>query len=93
MDNANERIRERTTWLREPTLETIADIYDSEINGSISWDWDAGFTAKIGDEMNSFKDEATFEDILSVVAWLNERIVALYPRSKIARSQEVIDNH
>lgn len=76
--------REMTTWLPEPTLATIAAIYDSEINGEISWNWDAGFTAKIGDKMNGYKAEATFESILEAVAWMKERAVSFFPTSSLA---------
>ena len=35
------------------------DLYDSEINVSLSWFWDAGFTVKIGDDVNGFVAQTT----------------------------------
>lgn len=35
--------------------EEQQEIYDSEINVSISWFWDGGIDVKLGDEMNGYK--------------------------------------
>lgn len=43
--------------MSERWAETLQDIYDSEINFSISTFWDGGFDWKLGDEMNGYKAE------------------------------------
>lgn len=45
-------------------LETVLqELYDSEINVSITSFWDGGFTIKLGDEANGFKAEANQDKI------------------------------
>lgn len=34
-------------------------LYDNEINFTISTFWDAGYTVKLGDELNGFMDSST----------------------------------
>jgi hypothetical protein len=57
------------------------DLYDSEINVSLSWFWDAGFTVKIGDEVNGFVAQTTVQNLLEVQDWLIETVKELYPES------------
>jgi hypothetical protein len=37
----------------------LQQIYDSEINASVSWFWDGGFAVKLGDSINGFVAETT----------------------------------
>ena len=54
------------------TLEQeLQKIYDSEINLSISWMWDAGFDLKLGDEFGGF-----------VVEGQVRRVAIYFPGSK-----------
>jgi hypothetical protein len=50
--------------------DKIKAIYDFEKNCSISWFWDNGYTAKIGDEINGIRAEKTFTSINDAVDWL-----------------------
>ena len=46
------------------TLEQeLQKIYDSEINSSISWMWDAGFDLKLGDEFGGFVEEGQVRSV------------------------------
>jgi len=65
-------------------IKTLQEIYDSEINYSISTFWDGGFNIKIGDETNGFEEEMDFYLIQDAVQWLSERVVILYPDSNYA---------
>jgi len=64
------------------------DLYDSEINVSLSWFWDAGFTVKIGDEVNGFVAQTTVETLLEVQDWLIETVKELYPGSWYVTSRQ-----
>jgi hypothetical protein len=63
----------------------LQDIYDSEINITISWFWDGGIDIGIGDAINGFKDENNFDTILEAMRWLRQRLVELYPESDFAK--------
>ena len=64
------------------------DLYDSEINVSLSWFWDAGFTVKIGDEVNDFIAQTTVQTLLEVQDWLIETVKELYPESWYVTSRQ-----
>ena len=64
------------------------DLYDSEINVSLSWFWDAGFTVKIGDEVNGFVAQTTVATLLEVQDWLIETVKELYPGSWYVTSRQ-----
>ena len=59
--------------------EELQKLYDAEINFSISTFWDAGFTAKIGDEINGFVAQANFDTAEEAIAWVIEKAKELYP--------------
>lgn len=64
---------------------TLQELYDSEINWSISTFWDDGFDWKLGDDLNGWKAEGTgcaFEDAVIAIA---EAAVQHYPNSVFAR--------
>lgn len=59
----------------------LTDLYDSEINLSISWLWDGGYDIKIGDEMNWYRAESCFDNLDEAEIWITENIKRLYPNS------------
>lgn len=71
----------------DPTDELaslIGDLHDSEINGEISWIYDGGWTAKLGDRNNGYEAEATFNSLPEAVEWLRAKAIELYPDSDFA---------
>jgi hypothetical protein len=65
------------------TLEQeLQKIYDSEINLSISWMWDAGFDLKLGDEFGGFVEEGQVRSVGDVLPWFQEAIAKHYPTSQ-----------
>ena len=61
-------------------------IYESEINFSICTFWDGGFTARLGDYINGFKDEAqanvSFQDAVEELITI---VLNHYPDSTYAK--------
>lgn len=66
-------------------LETLQALYDSEINFHLSTFWDGGFTAKLGDDMNSYAWEGEFDTVQDAVAGLSAAALRLYPDSVFAK--------
>src|SRR5271156_5280053 len=65
------------------TLEQeLQKIYDSEINLSISWMWDAGFDLKLGDEFGGFVEEGQVRGVADILPWFQEAIAKHYPTSQ-----------
>ena len=67
-------------------LDTVMrDLYNSEINCSVSCFWDGGWTVKIGDFINGFQAEATIDNSdfwgLEAARWLDTKARQLYPGS------------
>lgn len=56
----------------------------SEINFSLSSFWDGGWTVKLGDEMNGFREEASIQDYWDALKWLDEKAREHYPESLYA---------
>jgi hypothetical protein len=63
--------------------EKIKQLYASEINGSITWFYDGLVTAKLGDEMNGYKDEKTFDTVDEAIEWLWETAKKHYPKCEL----------
>ena len=73
----------RKTAKRGLDIEAIlTDLYESEINASISWVWEGGFAAVLGDPP---RRELAFRTIAEAVAWLRDRACEFYPDSDFAR--------
>jgi hypothetical protein len=80
-------------------LETVLrDIYDlAEVNVAIaSFLW-CGWTVKIGDEMNGFQAERTFEGeefrFELIAMWLAREICGRYPQTEFAKKYNKIAPH
>jgi hypothetical protein len=44
------------TGFATPNLsELLTDLYDSEVNVSLSWFWDAGIDLALGDDLNGYE--------------------------------------
>ena len=67
-------------------LETIiADLYESEINASISWFWSAGVEVELGgDPLNGYEAEEQVNTFAEATAWLRDQAIRLYPHSEFA---------
>jgi hypothetical protein len=61
----------------------LDDLYASEINASISWIWDGGFYAVLGNPKQA--DGWAFPSIGKAVEWLREQAIVHYPGSEFAR--------
>jgi hypothetical protein len=60
--------------MSEPMNPNIPQqLYDREINFSISCFWDGGFTVKIGDELNGFRAETTVATYAEALQWLDQK--------------------
>lgn len=66
-------------------MSVLQDLYDSEINVSISTFWDGGYQVKLGDDMNGFKASWTIERWGQVEPWLIEQAIEHYPSSMFAK--------
>ena len=67
-------------------MSILQDLYDSEINVSVSIEslWDCGITVRIGDRLNGFRAERSFEYWASAETWLRATAISLYPDSQFA---------
>lgn len=66
-------------------MSAIQGLYDSEISFSIVAFWDAGFTAKLGNEMSGFDAERDFDTLEDTLDWLIHKATELYPKSDYAK--------
>lgn len=68
-------------------LETLQQMYDSELNFQVSSFWDAGFSAKLGDDHNGFIwEEGQFETLPLAVEALVKAVLDAYPASTFAQN-------
>lgn len=63
----------------------IPKMLASEINGSISWFYDAGFTWTLGDEMNGVKEDGQEDTYVGALQALGASAVRHYPESRFAK--------
>ena len=68
-------------------MSLMQELYDSEINASVSWFWDAGFEVKLGDYINGWKAEDQVYTWAEVEAWLTARAIEHYPESVFAKAR------
>jgi hypothetical protein len=64
--------------------QIIADLYDSEINASLSWFWDGGIDVSLGDDLNGFVTGEQVATLAEAVEWLRANAVQHYPDSAFA---------
>jgi squalene cyclase len=60
------------------------DLYDSEINYSISCFWDCGWTVKLGDPLNGWAAEAYCDSWDEAAQFLRRAAITAYPDSSFA---------
>jgi hypothetical protein len=65
--------------------EILADLYDSEINASVSWFWDAGIDVALGDGMNGYEAHDQIATFADAAEWLRAKTVEHYPDSIFGR--------
>ena len=67
-------------------MSTFQDLYDSEINFSISCFWDGGFEVKLGDLRNGFEAQTRVETWDEIEPWLRAEALLRYPESRFAKA-------
>jgi hypothetical protein len=66
-------------------MSVFQDLYDSEINFSMAYEWDAGFEVKLGGGYLDNWTHTTFADSVEVAEqWLETKAMEEYPDSKFA---------
>jgi hypothetical protein len=75
--------------------DELQKIYDSEINVSISWMWDAGIDVKLGGEMNGFLAEGNVKTVNDILPWLQKAIAEHLDESTyhVEREKSGLPNH
>ena len=63
----------------------LADLYNSEINASISWLWDGGIDVSLGDDLNGFVTGDQVATLAQAAEWLRASAVEHYPDSEFAK--------
>ena len=61
--------------------QELQEIYDSEINVTITWLWDGGVDVRLGNDFTGYKAEGQVKTLADVVPWLQQAIAKHYPRS------------
>jgi len=62
-------------------IKELQKIQDSEINFVINCFWDAGFSMAIGDDMNGYIWNESFEDLKTGIKVMIKKVKELYPKS------------
>ncbi len=62
----------------------LTELYESELNCSISSIWDSGWTVKLGDKLNGFVEEGNFRTIEEVAGFLHSAAMKHFPESGYA---------
>jgi hypothetical protein len=66
-------------------------LYASEINCQVASFWDGGWRCSLGDPMNGFiGDDANFDTLEEVAAWLDAAARQHYPRSAYAKAIDTL---
>lgn len=64
----------------------LSGLSRSEINWELSFFYDAGYTAKLGNEQNGFKEVGEcFKTLITATEWLSEQAIKHYPNSDFAQ--------
>jgi hypothetical protein len=65
-------------------MSVLQQLYDSEINFSISAFFDDGFKVQLGDPLNGIRAEAQVRTIAEADVWLTQAVLHHYPTSRFA---------
>jgi len=63
----------------------LSDLYESEINASISRLWDGEIDVKLGDPLNGYVAEGKVSTFAEAAARLRDQACSHYPDSEFAR--------
>jgi len=67
-------------------MRRLCNLYDNEINWSISTFWDAGFQWRLGDDLNGWKEEGNADCLEDAIGALHQAALKHYPESAYARA-------
>lgn len=65
-------------------MNVLQELYDSEINVTVSSFWDGGFDVKLGDPMNGYRAETRVGSWPEAEQWLRDKAAEIYPDSSFA---------
>ncbi len=65
-------------------MSIMQELYDSEINVSISTFWDGGYDLKLGDDMNGFRAEGNVDFWEQIEPWFTQKALEHWPDSDFA---------
>ena len=66
----------------------LGDLYESEINASISWLWDGGIDVKLGDALNGYDAEGKVSTFAAAAGWLRDQACRGAPSARRGFSLE-----
>ncbi len=64
----------------------LEDLYDSEINVSVSCFWDGGWDIALGDAANGWRAKTCVDNLDEAVPWLIENAKKAWPDSQFAKT-------
>jgi hypothetical protein len=68
---------------------TLQDLYNSEINAAIWWNWDGGIEVRMGDgtygDDRNWQTAGNVNTIAEAEEWLKQQAIRMYPDSDFAR--------
>lgn len=68
-------------------MSVMQEIYDNEVNISITTFWDGGYEVKLGDPMNGFVAERNVDRWDQVEPWLEAQMIKHFPDSEFAQAR------
>jgi hypothetical protein len=71
-------------------LNTLQQLYDSELNFELSCFWDGGFNWKLGDQLNGFFAKGHADTCEQAVQALARAACEVFPLSKFAQDRRHI---
>lgn len=69
-------------------MKRLQQIYDSEINYTISTFWDGGIRWSLGDKTNGVIDKGWGSTIDEAIEQLAKAVIKHYPESEFAKAQK-----
>lgn len=77
---------------KEPKMEILQQLYNSEINVCIWWNWDGGVEVRIGNGIynneENWEASNTCETVAEAIEWLKTEAIERYPNSVFAKNTE-----
>lgn len=69
---------------KHDTTVVLQDLYDSEVNFTITTMWDGGFHLELGDYMNGFKAKRTVKKFADAGDWFVSAGCSHFPHTEFA---------